>query len=224
MASMQPIIRGVQAVGKVDFTYKYLKPKNGSSTDFEMPVPDGFTFGSLASGATIDMGSAGVSIAGFRLDSEFLRANPQIASSFVIPLLGGGGIALTNNNRTGTLNVVCAKVAVPALTGTTGKSNIALKSGSKSTVGVRIKEGATATDYFDLVTLAQLQQAQEGGDSYGAEITIGFEFAGIETSITFEMCTVATIDPVGLAGNDAVNYNVAFNYLNWTCTVKDNNS
>lgn len=221
MADMQPIIRGVQAVGKVQLLYKYLKP-DSSGEAFELPIPDSFTFGDLAKGSSIAIPDAGIPVAGFRLDSEFIRANPQIASSFVIPLLGGGGIALTNNNRTGVLNIVCAKVAVPNLDASSGAGAVKLKPATASQAGVF--GDTTTTGYYDMVTLAQLQQAQDGGDSYGANITLGFEFAGIETSLTFHMCTIATVDPVGVAGNDAVNYAIAINYLNWTSQVKNNNA
>ena len=40
---------------------------------------------------------------------------------------------------------------------------------------------------------------------------------GKTTVIQFDGCTIASVDPVGLSGNDAVNYNVAINYLTWDC-------
>lgn len=219
MASVtqQPIIRGIQTVGHAQVLYKYLNNATGHAN--ELPIPQGFKFYKGATEITdsIKTGANGIAVAGFRLDGEFVRANPQIASSFVIPLLGGGGVALTNNNRTGTLNLTCAKVTVPALEGDAG-TQLQIKQSTASDAG--IKSSGTATGaYYDLVTLAQIQQAQVGGDAYGADITIQFEFSGIKTSITFEMCTVASVDPLGLAGNDAFNYNIQFNYLNWTSRV-----
>ena len=77
--------------------------------------------------------------------------------------------------------------------------------------------GADASNVYDLVFLAQVQQAQTGGDSEGATIKVKFDFCGLTTTISFEGCTIASVDPIGLAGNDAVNYNVSINYLNWTC-------
>ena len=209
-ASMQPIIRGVQNVGQVEITYRYLGPDN------KLPVPSLFTMNTTdnAANTVIDCGDSGLSVAGFRLDSEFLRATPQIASSFVIPILGGGGVALTNNNRTGTLTLRCAKVAAINPNGADATTQYKLKAGTESQAGVR--NTSTAGDYYDLVTLAQIQMSQDAGDSYGANITIAFTFSGITTKLTFEMCTVATVDPVGLAGNDAANYDVVFNYLNWS--------
>ena len=106
---MQPISRGIQAVGAVDIYYKYnggiLYPPAASIRILDgdgNPVTSG-----------IDT-SEGIALAGFRLDGEFLRANPQIASSVIIPILGGGGVALTNNNRTGTLSINCTKVSTPS--------------------------------------------------------------------------------------------------------------
>lgn len=184
MAANQPIVRGIQAVGSVEVLYKY------NSANNVLPVSTDLFAGI---GDSIDTTASGIPVAGFRLDSEFLRANPQIATSIVVPILGGGGVALTNNNRSGTLVLNCSKVSTP-----TDKGDMQNNEG-----------------YYDMVLLAQIQQGQTGGDSVGADITIKFDFCGKQTTITFESCTVAAIDPVGLAGNDIVNYNVAFNYLNW---------
>ena len=216
----QPIIRGIQAVGSVQILYKY------NSSGNVLPVPSTIKFGTKGIGG-IETGS-GIPVAGFRLDSEFLRANPQIASSFTIPILGGGGVSLTNNNRTGQLNLVCAKVSTP-VPGDTYKTQEKDKTGavkdvthaSANAVGSMYTPEGSAIgvygggEYFDMVTLAQIQQAQEAGDSVGATITINFKFCGLLTTLTFEGCTVATVDPIGLAGNDAVNYAIVFNYLNW---------
>lgn len=198
----QPIIRGIQSVGAVDIKYKY------NSADGALTIPSSFTMGdnSLTS---IDTSNY-VDVAGFRLDGEFLRANPQIASSIVIPILGGGGVALTNNNRTGTLTLNCAKVSTPDTS--TGAMYKGTGVGPKNT-----------SDVFDMVFLAQLQQAQEGGDSTGADIVIEFMFCGYKTTITFEACTVATVDPLGLTGNDAASYSIVFNYLNWTVAYSSTN-
>lgn len=211
----QPIIRGIQAVGSVQILYKY------NSSDNKLPIPSAIKFGDgdvkeIATGT-------GIPVAGFRLDSEFLRANPQIASSFTIPILGGGGVSLTNNNRTGQLNLVCAKVStpVPSKSYTVGEGAAAKEHKASTPVGSMYSPEGSAIgvygggEYYDMVTLAQIQQAQEAGDSVGATITLNFKFCGLLTTISFEGCTVATVDPIGLAGNDAVNYAIVFNYLNW---------
>lgn len=217
--SMQPIIRGVQNVGQVELRYRYLGPEGKlqlPTTLIKLNKQDNSQAASIATSEGDGTTTTGILVAGFRLDSEFVRANPQIASSIVIPLLGGGGIALTNNNRTGTLRLRCTKVSVPD---TTPTSNWAIASGAGSQAGVVSDDGGD-TKYYDLVTLAQIQQSQAGGDSYGAEISIAFQFASVVTKLTFEMCTVQTVDPLGLAGNDAVDYDVVFNYLNWKLEQK----
>lgn len=221
----QPIIRGIQAVGSVSLMYRYNKPKSGTdlADGWELPVPSSFkliksekgkdvvvstiTGASVEvrkqDGTTVAVVKGFLPVAGFRLDAEFLRANPQIASSFVIPLLGGGGLALTNNNRTGTLNLVCTKVSTPG-------NAFEMKQAAGATLGV--ESGDTC---YDMVTLAQIQQGQEAGDSYGATILIAFNFCGDTTVLEFQGCTIANVDPIGLAGNDAANYAIAINYLNW---------
>lgn len=201
----QPIIRGIQAVGAVDIIYKY----NGNGGKLVLPT-NVMRIGDTAETGdnTIDT-SKGVQVSGFRLDGEFLRAMQQIASSIQVPILGGGAVALTNNNRSGALSINCTKVSTPA-----PKAN----AGSQAT-GEMLKNnglGPVSDSAYDLVFLAQAQQAQIGGDSSGATIQVTFSFCGLNTIISFEGCTIASVDPLGLSGNDAVNYNVAINYLNWT--------
>lgn len=195
----QPIIRGIQAVGGVDILYRY------NSADNKLKVPSSFHAGTTVK--EIDT-TDGIAIAGFRLDGEFLRAAQQIASSVVIPILGGGGVALTNNNRTGTLNINATRVSTPDLSAT-GRG--------KMLKGTGFGPVAADAKVYDLTFIAQLQQGQDGGDSVGATIAVCFDFCGKTTIVQFDGCTIASVDPVGLSGNDAVNYNVAINYLTWDC-------
>lgn len=191
----QPIIRGVQAVGGVDILYRY------NSSDNTLPIPSSFHTGkSLTAINTKD----GIKIAGFRLDGEFLRAVQQIASSQVIPILGGGGVALTNNNRTGTLQINATKVSTPDLA-----------SNGKMLHDIGFGPIKADDKVYDLTFIAQIQQGQDGGDSVGATFVIAFDFCGKTTLIQFDGCTIGGVDPVGLSGNDAVNYNVSINYLSW---------
>ena len=194
----QPIIRGIQAVGGVDILYRY------NSADNKLKVPKAFHAGNVTEIDTTD----GIAIAGFRLDGEFLRAVQQIASSVVIPILGGGGVALTNNNRTGTLNINATRVSTPDLSAT-GRG--------KMLKGTGFGPVAADANVYDLTFIAQLQQGQDGGDSVGATLAICFDFCGKTTVIQFDGCTIASVDPVGLSGNDAVNYNIAINFLTWDC-------
>ncbi len=192
----QPIIRGIQAVGGVDILYRY------NSSDNKLKVPSSFH----ADGLTEIDTTGGIMIAGFRLDGEFLRAVQQIASSVVIPILGGGGVALTNNNRTGTLTINATRVSTPDL-----------ENGGKMLKGTGFGPTKADDKVYDLTLIAQLQQGQDGGDSVGATIAICFDFCGKTTIVQFDGCTIASVDPVGLSGNDAVNYNVSINYLTWDC-------
>lgn len=204
----QPIIRGIQAVGAVDIYYRY----NGNNGVLELPSTIALYTSGTSSSKTdgkIDT-SKGVPVCGFRLDGEFIRATQQIASSVQIPILGGGAIALTNNNRSGVLNINATKVSTPNGDNDTNAPLGAMYKATGSAIGT---SDPTA---YDLVFLAQAQQAQKGGDSEGATISVVYSFCGLRTIISFEGCTIASVDPVGLAGNDAVNYNIQINYLNWT--------
>ena len=204
----QPIIRGIQAVGAVDILYGY----NGNGGILTLP-PEVMKLGDLAS-TEIDT-KGGISVAGFRLDGEFLRAVQQSASSVQVPILGGGAVALTNNNRSGTLNINCTKTSTP----TPDASNAQNPAGTMYRPEGGAAIGPNRNGVYDLVFLAQVQQAQPGGDSEGATIKVVFDFCGLTTTISFEGCTIASVDPIGLAGNDAVNYNVSINYLNWTTEI-----
>lgn len=207
---MQPIIRGIQAVGAVDIIYHY------NSSDGKLTLPSTIKLntkdGGTVSGddAKIDT-SNGVSVCGFRLDGEFLRAVQQIASSVQIPILGGGAVALTNNNRSGSLSINCTKVSTP-----NGDGSASAPFGAMYKPESSAAIGSDDPKAYDLVFLAQAQQAQPGGDSVGATISVIYEFCGLRTVVSFEGCTIANVDPIGFAGNDAVNYNVGINYLNWT--------
>ena len=205
----QPIIRGIQAVGSVDLLYRY----NGNGGKLLLPnsIRINDDEGNRAVLDGIDT-REGIKVAGFRLDSEFLRANPQIASSVVIPILGGGGVALTNNNRTGTLNVACTKVSTPDYNPDAPAS---MYTPAGSGIGAISEQDGQKVIVYDLVTLAQIQQAQLGGDDAGATLDIAFNFCDQTTIVEFQGCTIGTIDPLALTGNDAAGYNVAINFLNW---------
>ncbi len=225
----QPIIRGIQAVGAVDIKYKY------NSSDGILKLPSTMRLGGKA--AEINTSNF-IDIAGFRLDGEFLRAAQQIASSVQIPILGGGAIALTNNNRSGTLNINATRVSTPTVEGETYESDVTDTAGNilhKAGDPMGPVTGAMAQgdgigpvgadlSVYDLTFIAQVQQAQSGGDSVGSTIRVIFQFNGSYTVVEFQGCTIASVDPVGLSGNDAVNYNVSINYLNWTVNYSSANS
>lgn len=196
----QPIIRGIQAVGQVSLAYTY------NSADYLLPIPtDSYIIGTgpLDSIDTTD----GIELTGFRLDTEFLRAAQQVASSVQIPLLGGGAMALTNNTRCGTLTFNCTRVSYP-------DADNGGRMWGDTTMGVM---NADTNPYYDIVMIAQIQQAAPGGDSVGATLELRFMSLGYRTSLTFQGCTVAEVAPIALAGNDVPDYRVVFNYLNWKC-------
>lgn len=222
----QPIIRGIQAVGAVDITYQY------NSSDHKLSLNTDVMRINDSDDADIDT-TGFIPVAGFRLDGEFLRAVQQIASSVQIPILGGGAVALTNNNRSGTLSINCTKVSTPSDGAVytdevkDDKGNVIHAAGELigEAFGAMVKGNGigpiTDVATYDLVFLAQVQQAQPGGDSVGATINVDFMFCGLHTTIQFQGCTIANVDPIGLAGNDAANYNVQINYLNWTVNASN---
>lgn len=223
----QPIIRGIQAVGAVDIKYQY------NSSDHKLVLPSNIMrINGSTDAAQTEIDTTGfIDVSGFRLDSEFLRAVQQIASSFQIPILGGGAVALTNNNRSGSLTINATRVSTPAagegsydkdVYDTADPTKLLHKAGDLigAANGSMLKGAGIGpisdTPVYDLTFLAQAQQAQIGGDSVGATIQVCFAFCGLYTVIQFEGCTIANVDPIGLSGNDAVNYNIQINYLNWT--------
>ena len=229
----QPIIRGIQAVGAVDIKYQY----NSSNHKLILPT-DVMRIADATDEKYTTIDTTGfVSVAGFRLDGEFLRAVQQIASSIQVPLLGGGAVALTNNNRSGTLTINCTKVSTPSMGEVYPKdvpdpedsTKILHKEGDLigAATGAMLYGngiGPISKDpVYDLTFLAQVQQAQKGGDSVGATIQVCFAFCGLYTVIEFQGCTIASVDPIGLAGNDAPNYGVSINYLNWTANYSASN-
>jgi len=200
----QPIIRGIQAVGNVDIFYQY----NGGT----LQPPPGWG-GADGDAVPIDT-TTPVRVAGIRLDSEFMRAAQQIASSVVIPLLGGGGLALTNNNRTGTLTINATRSSSPAI------DNNMEMTGNNVAGGV-YGAGVAGGEYYDITLLAQYQQGQTGGDSFGSTLKIVFDFNGMGVTLQFLGCTIQTVAPLVLSGNDAANYSVEINYLDWVCGFHD---
>lgn len=200
MAVGQPLIRSIQAVGQVSVAYTY------NTADHILTVPtDVIMLGPVGTEIKEIDTTGGVQVTGFRLDTEFLRAAQQIASSVQIPLLGGGGAALTNDTRLGTLTFNCTSVSYPRSDGDNAGSMY-----GNDAMGVMGN-----TPYYDLVMIAQLQQGQAGGDSTGATLVITFNILGFETSLEFQGCTVAEVAPLALSGNDVPDYRVTFNYLNW---------
>lgn len=156
----------VQNAGAATITYSYPKALSAAG---EGNV--------LAAGET-------VSLVGFKLNSNYFDTNQAMDNSFIIPLLNGGSIQITNDNTCGSMTIS------------------AIRTSTKLSSG-------------DIVALASAQRKVTGGDSIGADIIVTFEFNGVQYSVQFFNCTVAQCKPLTLAGNDAPDYSVVFNFSHW---------
>ena len=132
---------------------------------------------------TLAAGSA-VALTGFKLNSNYLDTQQAMDNSFIIPLLNGGSIQITNDNTCGSITIVAIRTATK------------LESG-------------------DIVAIASAQRKVAGGDSIGADIIVSFSFNNTLYKVQFFNCTVAQCKPLTLAGNDAPDYQVRFNYSHW---------
>lgn len=132
---------------------------------------------------TLDAGSS-VTLTGFKLNSHYLDTQQAIDNSFIIPLLNGGSIQITNDNT-------CGSMIINAI-----RTDTKLASG-------------------DIVAIASAQRKVAGGDSIGADIIVSFSFNNTLYKVQFFNCTVAQCKPLALAGNDAPDYSVRFNFSHW---------
>ena len=156
----------VQNAGAATISYQYPKDLKGPG-----------------SGNTLQANKS-VTLTGFKLNSNYLDSQQAIDNSFIIPLLNGGSIQITNDNTCGSIMVTAIRTATKLSSG-------------------------------DIVAIASAQRSVSGGDSIGATITVQFAFNDVSYSIQFYNCTVAQCKPVTLAGNDAPDYQVRFNYSHW---------
>ena len=125
-----------------------------------------------------------VALTGFKLNSNYMDSQQAMDNSFIIPLLNGGSIQITNDNTCGSITIVAIRTAVMLTSG-------------------------------DIVAIASAQRKIAGGDAEGATITVSFNFNGTTYNVAFFNCTVAQCKPLTLAGNDAPDYQVRFNYSHW---------
>ena len=156
----------VQNAGAATISYQYPAKLVGPGTGNE-----------LAAGTAVPL-------TGFKLNSNYLDTQQAIDNSFIIPLLNGGSIQITNDNTCGSIVIAAIRTATKLVSG-------------------------------DVVALASAQRKVAGGDSIGATITVTFSFNSVQYSIKFFNCTVAQCKPLTLAGNDAPDYSVRFNYSHW---------
>lgn len=156
----------VQNAGAATISYSYPNKLTGSGKENELTA------------------ATSVALTGFKLNSNYLDTQQAMDNSFIIPLLNGGSIQITNSNTCGSINIT------------------AIRTSTKLSSG-------------DIVAIASAQRAVEGGDSIGADITISFSFNNTTYTVQFFNCTVAQCKPITLAGNDAPDYQVRFNYSHW---------
>ena len=127
---------------------------------------------------------ASVTLTGFKLNMNYLDTQQAIDHSFIIPLLNGGSIQITNDNT-------CGSMIISAI-----RTDVKLESG-------------------DIVAIASAQRKVAGGDSIGADMIVSFSFNNTLYKVQFFNCTVAQCKPITLAGNDAPDYSVRFNFSHW---------
>ena len=156
----------VQNAGAATITYSYPNELVGPGVDNKLPA------------------GASVALTGFKLNSNYLDTQQAIDNSFIIPLLNGGSIQITNDNTCGSINISAIRTATD------------LESG-------------------DIVAIASAQRKVSGGDSIGADIIVSFSFNNVLYKVQFFNCTVAQCKPITLAGNDAPDYQVRFNFSHW---------
>jgi hypothetical protein len=73
----------------------------------------------------------------------------------------------------------------------------------------------TKLESGDIVAIASAQRKVAGGDSIGADMIVSFSFNNTLYKVQFFNCTVAQCKPLALAGNDAPDYSVRFNFSHW---------
>ena len=156
----------VQNAGAATITYSYPNELVGPGVDNKLPA------------------GSSVALTGFKLNSNYLDTQQAIDNSFIIPLLNGGSIQITNDNTCGSINISAIRTATN------------LESG-------------------DIVAIASAQRKVAGGDSIGADIIVSFSFNNVLYKVQFFNCTVAQCKPITLAGNDAPDYQVRFNFSHW---------
>lgn len=159
----------VQNAGAATITYSYPKELTG-------PQVNGQENKLAANSST--------PLTGFKLNSNYMDTQQAMDNSYIIPLLNGGSIQITNDNTCGSLTITAIR------------TDVMLTSG-------------------DVVAIASAQRAVPGGDSIGATITVSFNFNNISYHVAFYNCTVAQCKPLTLAGNDAPDYQVRFNFSHW---------
>ena len=89
----------VQNAGAATISYSYPNELKGPGVDNTLPA-----------------GTA-VALTGFKLNSNYLDTQQAIDNSFIIPLLNGGSIQITNDNTCGSINITAIRTATQLISG-----------------------------------------------------------------------------------------------------------
>lgn len=131
-------------------------------------------------------------------------------------LTANTAVALTgfklNNTYADTAQAIQNSVIIPLLNGGSVQLTNNNTCGTLSITAIRT---STALSTGDIVAIASAQREVPGGDGIGSTITFSFPFNGKTFSLAFYNCTVAECKPIALAGNDAPDYSVKFNYSHY---------
>lgn len=111
------------------------------------------------------------------------------------------------------VNAVPSSRLVPLLNGRALPLANTNKSGKLTFHTVRTGRGYS-DGKCDIVTVADAQRRL--GGTVGATITVEWVFNGNTFKIQFTRCIPADIPPLTMAGNDAVDNTVSFNYTDWS--------
>jgi hypothetical protein len=164
-------------------------------------------------GRVVPGGGNTVALSGFKLNAEFISTAQTVPNSVLIPLLGGGSVQLTNDNKSGSISFAVTRTAK------TGESDDYISMTGVDDVGnpteITDAGNVDGTLGWDLVSLALQQINLQGIDSSGATISCSTSFNGVPFTLNLEGCTVVSCEPIRLAGNDVPTYNVVFNYHTW---------
>jgi hypothetical protein len=141
-----------------------------------------------------------------------VQAVGGVVISYIHPLIDSGdvitfqGFKLQSQFLDGE-SAVDNSVIIPIL----GGGSIQLTNNNLSgTITFNCTRVSTKVTDGDIVTVAQAQMRL--GDSTGATIAVSWPFNGFTFKVTFYKCTVKKVPPLKLAGNDAPDYGVQFNY------------
>lgn len=89
----------VQNAGAATITYSYPKDLEGPGTDNKLAA------------------NTSVPLTGFKLNSNYLDTQQAIDNSFIIPLLNGGSIQITNDNTCGSMVINAIRTATELASG-----------------------------------------------------------------------------------------------------------